>query len=209
MYEIHFYFIFMVEKRESSDVNREWLTPAKIIHFLRVLFSERATHAILSHKQFSDIDFWALWQSGKKGIILDIDECVAPHHGDILPENSDIIQTLKTQGWKIVVFSNMKKTDRYIALEELWIPVCTSPYAKPDARWFQDALQLLETSTQETVMIGDNFLTDGGAIRAGIDFIKIEPIDTQDRKKSISRYAQIFLRSLITLKINIILSYKQ
>ena len=99
--------------------------------------------------------------------------------------------------WKIVIFSNMKKSDRYKNLEALWIEVITSKYAKPDKRWFDECIDLIWIDKWKIVMIWDNFLTDGWAIQVWIDFIKIEPILTIWDKKSISRVVQIWMREIV------------
>lgn len=46
----------------------------------------------------------------------------------------------------------------------------------------------------ETVMIGDNYLTDGGCRYAGIAFIKVRPIVSSNVSPSISRSAQLIFR---------------
>lgn len=182
---------------ETPDISREGFTVQKWTHFLRVLFSKEATRTLGAYNEFSDIDFVKLWDSGKRWIILDIDECVAPHHGDILPVNLAKIMELKNAWWEIAIFSNMKKSDRYADLEKVNIPVITSRYAKPDPRWFQDCLSTMQIFANNAVMIGDNYLTDGWSISNWIDFIKVRPIATEDRSKKLGRNVQILVRELV------------
>lgn len=182
---------------ETQDKSREWLTVEKCEHFLRVLFSRKATEVLDAYQRFGDIDFERLAMLWKLWIILDVDECVAPHHGDILPVNLAKIRELLEGWWKIVIFSNMKKSGRYRELEELWVQVITSKYAKPDARWFEECVEKLWLSRGEVVMIGDNYLTDGGCKNAGIDFIKIKPIVTEGELSWIWRKVQVKSRALI------------
>lgn len=185
-----------MERMQQTDISREWMKFSKFIQFWRIFFQEEATRVLDSYSNFSKIDFNALSWKGKKAIILDVDDCIAAHHGDILGENLEIISQLQWHGWRICIFSNMKKTQRYQQLEELGIQVITSPYAKPDVRWFQDCLEHLWTLAQETVCIGDNYLTDGWSKQAEIDFIKIKPIRT-DIQRSIKRKVQIAFQDLI------------
>ncbi len=182
---------------EHSDHNREWLTPVKIVHLFQVLFNKEATKVLDSVKEFWDISFDYLQKKWKSGIILDIDECIAPHHWKILEKNEKIIIDLLIKWWEIVIFSNMKKSDRYTNLEELWIKVVTSKYAKPDKRWFNECVDLIWKSREELIMIWDNFLTDWWSISAGIDFIKVEPIFTLEDKVSFSRTIQIYMRKIV------------
>ena len=99
--------------------------------------------------------------------------------------------------WKVVVYSNMKKSDRYNYLESLWIEITTSKYAKPDSRWFDECINAMSMDKNKVVMIWDNFLTDGWSIQAWIDFIKVKPILTHWDKKSLSRVTQVFARKII------------
>lgn len=189
--------------KNQNDISREWFTLSKWIHFLRVMFSERATRVLWAYQKFSDIDFQVLMNNSKIWIILDIDECIAPHHWEILPENLEIIKNLVKKWFKIVVFSNMRKIERYEELEELWIKVVTSKYAKPDPRGFQDCLDALgwiddnqKIMSSQVIMIWDNYLTDWWCINAWISFIKIKPIETEETHKSYWRRIQILTRNI-------------
>ena len=181
----------------TPDISREGLTPTKISHTLKVLTLKKSTNAMIFVNHFSDIDFDTLIKKWKKWMILDIDDCIAPHHGNILDKNHQIIEWLIKKGWKIVIFSNMKKTPRYDTLEKLWIHIITSPYAKPDPRWFTECLEILHLNAGQVVMVGDNFLTDWGSLSVWIDFIKVKPINGDTWKKSISRKLQILMREMV------------
>jgi len=172
-----------------EDVSREGLTGEKVAQLGR-LFVPSLNHAIAKVSSFSVIDISRINEllgTNFNGVILDIDECVAPHHGEVLRENVDSIIKMINQGVKIVIFSNMKASERYNPLIETVrestgyeIKVITSRYAKPDPRGFEECVDELGlTEEEDTLMIGDNFVTDGGAIKAGIPFIKVRPIKTQ------------------------------
>lgn len=182
---------------EHQDKSREGLTIQKIIQpFLLCL--PRNNHAIAKLELFSSLDVQALsdmFHKNIQGIILDIDECIAPHHGEILPENIAKILEIIARDIKIVVYSNMKKSDRYQALEMAGVPVYTG-HAKPDPRGFQECCEMMSLSATQVLMVGDNFVTDGGAIRAGIDFVKIQPVHTVGESfvKQIKRLPQRFFR---------------
>jgi len=121
-----------------------------------------------------------------KGAILDVDECMAPHHGEILPQNTDTTIRMVKDGVRIKVFSNMKASARYEPFVQTVqnetgheIEIILSRYPKPDPRGFLEAKEALQLEQDEdVVMIGDNFVTDGGCIHAGIPFIKVKPIQT-------------------------------
>ncbi len=181
----------------KNDISREWPTMAKITHTFNLFFANKHIDSFNFVDIFSEIDFDELRSIWKKWIILDIDDCIAPHHGNILPENLNIIKELVAMGWQIVVHSNMKKTTRYEELEKLWIQIITSLYAKPDKRWFEECLEVLWLEADKVLMIGDNFITDGGAIEAWIDFIKVKPIQALEKNKSLARIIQIMMRDRV------------
>lgn len=196
-------------KLNENDVSREWLKWAKVIHFFRVLFIKKATEVLLYANTFSSINFDWLSKWWTKWIILDIDECVAPHHWHILPENMEILKDLSSQydenwekKWKIIVYSNMQESDRYDELKDLWVEVMTSKYAKPDKRWFEECLEVLWLEKKQVVMIWDNFLTDWWCIYAWIRFIKVDPIFTNSVLEDIKglklwRGVQVIMRNVV------------
>lgn len=117
------------------------------------LFAPSLNHAIAKVSSFSVIDISRINEllgTNFKGVILDIDECVAPHHGEVLQENVDAIIEMVNQGVKIVIFSNMKASERYNPLIEAVrdstgyeLKVITSRYAKPDPRGFKECVDQL------------------------------------------------------------------
>lgn len=161
----------------SKDISREWLTFSKVSIFLKSLFAYKTELILQKAQTFTEINFEKFYnEKGICGVILDVDDCIAPHHGSILPENIARIRELLDFGFRIVIFSNMKKTNRYSELENLGIQVITSCFTKPDSKGFQDCLGVLGMYPHEVIMIGDNYITDGGYLYIGIPFIKVAPI---------------------------------
>lgn len=184
----------------EKDFNREWLDFSKITHYFRLLFSKKTTDLLESVDTFLDIDFENLKSNWKTTIILDVDECIAPHHGYILPKNLEKIVQLHNNGWKIIIDSNMKKSDRYESLEDLWIPILTSKYAKPNKKNFEMCLLITDSRPEETIMIWDNFITDGWAMRLWIDFIKVRPVPLDASEWWVERQGQKITRRIIDNK---------
>lgn len=189
----------------KKDVSREGATREKFIHQGRLL-RPKNNHAVVKVSSFRHVNIRRINEllgTNFKGVILDVDECVAPHHGEILPENVEAIVEMVKQGIKVVIFSNMEATDRYDPLIEkvleetgFEIQVIMSIHPKPDVRGFleaQTALQLADG--EEVAMVGDNFSTDGGSIRAGIPFIKVDPIKTPGLIKRTIRFYQTVPRT--------------
>lgn len=185
----------------DKDVSREGLTREKLLQPL-YLFKPSNNYAIAKVHKFVHIrieDLNELLDKEYGGIILDVDECVAPHHGEILPENVDHIVDMVREGIRVVIFSNMKASERYqpvIDKTDGKVEVHMSKFAKPDSRGFLECCEKMKLPPEKVVMIGDNFITDGGAIRAGIDFIKVEPIKTKGESigKKLKRLPQLATR---------------
>lgn len=187
-------------KLDCTDKGREGLTWQKALQFARLFFVPSASHATAKVDRFEQIDLQAISKMiGRKitGVILDVDDCIAPHHGEILPQNLVIIRDWVAAGVTDIVFSNMQKSDRYAPLEAMGIEVHTGEFSKPDRRGFEACLEKLGTERESTVMIGDNFATDGGAIQAKIPFIKVAPLTNSERKPSFKRRAQVAFRKVI------------
>lgn len=174
----------------KQDVCREGVTPEKLLQLGRLFLPEN-NHAIVKVSKFNLIDLKRINEilgTNFKGAILDVDECMAPHHGNILPENTEATIRMIQDGIRVVIFSNMKASERYTPVIQtvknrtgFEIEVILSCFAKPDPRGFQEAQEALRLGENEqTAMIGDNFVTDGGCIRAGIPFIKVDPIRTNE-----------------------------
>ncbi len=185
-----------IPKIKKSDYNRERLTLSKIKHFFNILFNNDSTITLLSVDKFWDIDFEELKKQWKEWMILDVDQCIAYHRWNILPKNIQIIKKLKDKWWNIVIFSNMKKSDRYDELKNYWIPVITSKYAKPDKRGFLECLEAMWLNAEKVVMVWDNFLTDAWSINVWIDFIKVKPISRKNGEKNFSSKIKYFFRNL-------------
>ena len=67
---------------------------------------------------------------------------------------------------------------------------------KPDIEGFEKSAKLLNLKKSELIMVGDNFFTDAGSIKAGIKFVKVKPIKTKHQKMIIKiiRIPEKFLR---------------
>lgn len=165
------------ETPQMPDESREGINLAKIIQFFK-LFHPKYTKTFLRLEHFPDLDVDKIRElTGVEieGIILDVDCCIAPNHGEILPENLEHLRKLIAKGIKFVIYSNMKWSERYGNLQND-LPVLTNLPPKPDPKGFEIAVQRLGLPKENVVMVGDNYLTDGGAIGAGIRFIHVNPI---------------------------------
>jgi uncharacterized protein len=160
-----------------KDFSREGITSKKIIQGFKLLLPGN-TKTLCFYNTFTDFDSKEISKKlGKqlKGIILDVDHCISENRGPIFPENIAHLKKLQAEGLKIVIYSNSIWTKRYNAIPK-GIKVLTDIPAKPNLEGFRIALNELGFSKDEIVMVGDNYLTDGGAIQMGIPFVRIKAI---------------------------------
>ena len=178
-------------QNKTKDNSRGGFTFEKVFQMLRLLHPKNIYPSLKVNK-FSDIKIKEINKILKKeikGLIIDVDSTIATDHNKILKENLDHLQKLHAQGIKIVIYSNMIYTDRYKYLEP-YIKVLTNIPAKPSNLGFEQAVKELNLPKKNVAMIGDNFLTDGGAIKYGLTFIKVKPI--KHKKESAQIALELF-----------------
>lgn len=177
------------------DQSREGVTLSKILQLFKLLLPKN-TKTLARLDKFTDLDLAKIKELKGvdiKGIILDIDGCVSFNHGEIFKENVEYINKLIGQGIKIVIYSNMAKTNRYDVLDSR-IKVLTNVPPKPEKAGFEEACGQLGLPKENIVMVGDNYVTDGGAIGAGINFIEVKPLRRE--KENIFEIVHSAIRSV-------------
>ena len=160
----------------SYPKNREGLTWEKIKRFLTLPFFPAYLKTFKFVKQFTDISLEELKNLGIRGILLDADGTLGPHHAESFSEPViQQIQDMIDQGFKVAIFTNASE-ERFQQIPD--VPIVTNVPPKPDPLGFKKAMEdyLNLKDPSEVCMIGDNYLTDGGAIKAGMKFIHVLPI---------------------------------
>ena len=173
----YFIFLYNINHMTDQDQSREGVTLSKFLQLFKLLLPKN-TKTLARLDKFTDLDLGKIRELKGvdiKGIILDIDGCISFNHGEILKENVEHIGKLIGQGIKIVIYSNMAKTSRYDVLDSR-VVVLTNVPPKPEKAGFEEACRQLGLPKENIVMVGDNYVTDGGAISAGINFIEIKPL---------------------------------
>ena len=186
----------------TDDVNREGFRWIKLWQFFRVL-SPGSKRVLTRLQKVSGIDMKTLESmTGKKykGIIFDFDETLAPNYGQILDENFELIRELLISGLKVTIFSNMKESDRYDELKKLGVKVHKTVYPKPHAKGFLECCEMMGLNVGDVLMVGDNLMTDGGAMNVGIDFILVEPVPTKEKFR-MNRLVQKTLRRITNVNV--------
>ena len=155
---------------------REGLKWVKIRRFLALPFSPKSLKTYRTVKQFEDVPIERLTADGIKGVLLDADGTLGPHHTRVFSESVRAhVQAMVQSGLRVAIYTNAME-DRFDAFEGVAIVTDVPP--KPDPRGFEIAMKkYLQLDDPATVcMIGDNYITDGGAIDAGMRFIHIQPV---------------------------------
>lgn len=157
---------------------REGLTWAKFIRFLALPFSPSRLSTFMQVKKFEEVSIERLLERGLEGVLIDADGTLAPHHAREfnLPVR-DHVRAMLEKGLKVAIYTNAFE-DRFEAFQEMGVKVVSNVPAKPDPRGFQAAMTdfLHLDDPAKVCMIGDSYVTDGGAIDAGMLFIHVEPV---------------------------------
>lgn len=127
-----------------------------------------------------EIDLAELRKQGVKGIITDLDNTLVGADEPLAtPELVAWLKEVEQSGFKVMIVSNNRK-DRVAAFADpLSIPYIYRA-RKPYIRAFRKALKKLDLSARESVVVGDQLMTDVlGANRMGIHTIWVKPIALQ------------------------------
>ncbi len=137
------------------------------------------------------IDYDALYRKGYRALLFDIDNTLVPHGADATPEVEDLFRKLHDMGFSTALLSNNseERIRRFIKnIDTHYI----ANAGKPDKRCFLQAMEMLDTDSRQTVMIGDTTHTDiAGANKAGVPSILVKYIGYYKKeKKGIRRHLE-------------------
>ncbi len=166
----------MIPSSTPSSAPREGLKWVKIRRFITLPFSPKSLRTYRAVKRFEDVPIDHLISSGIKGVLLDADGTLGPHHTRVFSESvRDHIAKMLASDLRVAIYTNAME-DRFETFEGVAIVTDVPP--KPDPRGFEIAMKkYLQLDDPATVcMIGDNYITDGGAIDAGMRFIHVQPV---------------------------------
>ena len=131
----------------------------------------------------TDISAPILKKHGIKALILDVDNTLSTHHGEVLTDGlEDWLQKMKKNGVKLVILSNSKQTRVEPFANKINLPFI-SMGLKPLPFKFSSARKLLGTKRRETAIVGDQIFTDtlGGNLY-GVTTILLDPIKLESSK---------------------------
>ncbi len=122
------------------------------------------------------IDFEKLYRMGYRGVIFDVDNTLVEHDAPADDRAKEFIGRLKDIGFKICFLSNNDEERVKLFNDEV---DCQYIYkaGKPLAKGYIKAMELMGTTKEDTMFVGDQIFTDiWGANNAGIRSILVQPI---------------------------------
>ena len=152
------------------------LTVKKVLRFLALPFSPNGLQTWFAVERFEDIPVEEILNKGIKGILVDADGTLGSNQAKSFPEPAvRQIELMQKKGLQVAIYTNAAE-NRFQQFSG--VGIVTGVPAKPDSRGFKTAMQeYLQLDDPSIVcMIGDNYITDGGAIDAGMWFIYVKPI---------------------------------
>ncbi|MFN2460442.1 MAG: YqeG family HAD IIIA-type phosphatase [Candidatus Velthaea sp.] len=129
----------------------------------------------------ADVPLQVLWDAGRRGIIVDLDNTVCGYRQSVLADGvRDWVVAAKARGFAVVLVSNNFR--ERVAAIGAQLDVAGVPNAlKPLPFGFLRALRVLGTPRSQTVVIGDQLFTDVlGAKVLGLHAVLTQPIVAKD-----------------------------
>lgn len=143
-------------------------------------------------KNVHDIEYKKLYKKGYKNIIFDIDNTILPVNDTAVPnELVELFKKIKKIGFNICLVSNNKES-RVLPPAKILDVLYLAEAKKPTKQGFDNALKILNSNKKDTIMVGDQMLTDiKGANEYGLYTVLVEPVDNKyDIKTGTSRVLQ-------------------
>lgn len=137
------------------------------------------------HVAIYDVELSRLWDQGIRGIILDVDNTIVGWGSQVMsPKTVDWINQAKQKGFRLCIASN-GVTKRVEAMAELLRIPAIAKAVKPRKKPFRSALTLLETTPEQTAVIGDQIFTDVfGGNRLDMYTILINPVSSEELRST-------------------------
>jgi len=131
--------------------------------------------------EISEIPLDVLKKKGIKGLIVDLDNTIAPWDQPVVTQSAEKwLQKAKDSGFKICLVSNSTTSRVNYFMETLDIPGI--PLAqKPRRGSFRKALESMELDPRQVTVVGDQIFTDVlGGNRLNLHTILVNPINRKE-----------------------------
>ena len=127
-----------------------------------------------------DIDYESLYEQGYRGIIFDIDNTLVPHGAPADERSIALFERLKNIGYESMLLSNNKEP-RVKSFNDKVGSRYIYKANKPFPENYQKAMELMKTTPDTTLFVGDQLFTDvWGAKKAGIKTYLTKPIHPKE-----------------------------
>lgn len=131
----------------------------------------------------TDISTDLLKKYGIKALILDVDNTLSTHHGEVLTDGLESwLSAMRENGIRLIILSNSKQARVEPFAKKIGLPFI-SMGLKPLPFKFSSARKLIGANKSETAIVGDQIFTDtlGGNLY-GITTILLDPIKLESSK---------------------------
>lgn len=128
-----------------------------------------------------DLDLDALYDAGYRAIMTDLDNTLVGAKAPLAtPELTEWFKKVKEKGFKLVIVSN-NNLGRVSAFSTPLNIEYVHTARKPSTSAFLKAMKLMDATPKETIMIGDQLMTDiFGGNRLGLYTVLVLPIAVAD-----------------------------
>lgn len=127
-----------------------------------------------------EIDYEGLYEKGYRGIIFDIDNTLVPHGAPADVRSIELFKRLGAIGYKSLLLSNNKEP-RVKSFSEKVGSLYIYKAGKPLPKSYQKAMELMGTTIDTTLFVGDQLFTDvWGAKKIGILTYLVKPINPKE-----------------------------
>lgn len=127
-----------------------------------------------------NIDFEGLYAEGFRGVIFDIDNTLVPHDAPADDRAKALFARLRRAGFQTCLLSNNKEARVKLFNEEIQSPYIHKA-GKPSVKNYRRAMELMGTTRENTVFVGDQLFTDVyGGNRTGLYSILVKPMNPKE-----------------------------
>ncbi|MBP3459106.1 MAG: YqeG family HAD IIIA-type phosphatase [Lachnospiraceae bacterium] len=128
-----------------------------------------------------EIDFEKMRKDGIDALIFDIDNTLVPHGAPADDRAIALFRRLHGLGFSMMLLSNNKEPRVKMFCDAVEGAAYIYKAGKPGRKGYEKAMELMNSTRETTVFIGDQLFTDvWGAKRCGIYSILVKPIDKKE-----------------------------
>lgn len=153
--------------------------------FIKVMFGfKKEIEAVTPDNYYPSIykiDYQTLKKENINTLLFDIDNTITKVDDLNVPQETiELMENLKKQEFKILLFSNNHQQRAFPVAQKLNLPLL-SDAGKPEKKAYAKALNILNSTKENTAAIGDQLLSDVvGAKKYGIKVILVDQLSKEN-----------------------------